>query len=379
MFDKFKLALDDGRNKLSSGNYSYVVRGLVWFQGESDAEDSTNTANYQTNLSNFLSAIRTYLNEPNLPVAICSIDDSLNQSNSSVIRTAQQNVANGDSNYHYVPTENYSRSDNVHLNTQGMLDAGEAIANALAGISFNVLDYSPLAWFDASNGTEMTVGSNNKISQWNDKSSSASHITQPSSSNQPTYSNNQVQLNGSQYLFNTSPFIYSNGSADIFIVASGSAQHDMRLLNEGRSTNNTPNYGFKTGVNADTNKMAVFLRDDTNINRANNNVNNQTAFDGTFKILHWRDTGTSFDGRINGGVSGTLAYTRSGPTTLDRFCVGGVLRASFAAGFTGFIKEIIVTPVNTSTDREKLEGYLAHKWGLASDLPSSHPYKTTAP
>jgi hypothetical protein len=27
----------------------------------------------------------------------------------------------------------------------------------------------------------------------------------------------------------------------------------------------------------------------------------------------------------------------------------------------------------------KAEGYLAHKWGLESSLPSSHPYKTSTP
>ena len=28
---------------------------------------------------------------------------------------------------------------------------------------------------------------------------------------------------------------------------------------------------------------------------------------------------------------------------------------------------------------EQAEGYLAHKWGLTSNLPVSHPYKNTAP
>ncbi len=28
---------------------------------------------------------------------------------------------------------------------------------------------------------------------------------------------------------------------------------------------------------------------------------------------------------------------------------------------------------------QKAEGYLAHKWGLTGSLPSSHPYKSTAP
>jgi len=30
-------------------------------------------------------------------------------------------------------------------------------------------------------------------------------------------------------------------------------------------------------------------------------------------------------------------------------------------------------------DKERLEGYLAHKWGLTANLPSSHPYKSSAP
>ena len=31
------------------------------------------------------------------------------------------------------------------------------------------------------------------------------------------------------------------------------------------------------------------------------------------------------------------------------------------------------------TERQKIEGYLAHKWGLAANLPADHPYKTEAP
>ena len=33
----------------------------------------------------------------------------------------------------------------------------------------------------------------------------------------------------------------------------------------------------------------------------------------------------------------------------------------------------------TSEVRHKVEGYLAHKWGLESQLPASHPYKAAAP
>jgi hypothetical protein len=35
--------------------------------------------------------------------------------------------------------------------------------------------------------------------------------------------------------------------------------------------------------------------------------------------------------------------------------------------------------VYADADRQRIEGYLAHKWGLVGSLPSGHPYKTAAP
>lgn len=46
----------------------------------------------------------------------------------------------------------------------------------------------------------------------------------------------------------------------------------------------------------------------------------------------------------------------------------------------GDVCEIIITPsLLDATARQKLEGYLAHKWGLAANLPSGHPYKSSPP
>ena len=43
---------------------------------------------------------------------------------------------------------------------------------------------------------------------------------------------------------------------------------------------------------------------------------------------------------------------------------------------SGKIGELIVLNSTDSDDRQKLEGYLAHKWGLTSNLPDSHPFKS---
>jgi len=58
----------------------------------------------------------------------------------------------------------------------------------------------------------------------------------------------------------------------------------------------------------------------------------------------------------------------------------GTGSASLDQRWTGDMAEIltITLPLST-TDRQKLEGYLAHKWGLAANLPSNHPYKNSPP
>jgi hypothetical protein len=60
--------------------------------------------------------------------------------------------------------------------------------------------------------------------------------------------------------------------------------------------------------------------------------------------------------------------------------VAGTAGTTNAASLTGAIGEIIVTASVLSTlNRQKTEGYLAHKWGLTASLPADHPYKTVGP
>jgi hypothetical protein len=65
----------------------------------------------------------------------------------------------------------------------------------------------------------------------------------------------------------------------------------------------------------------------------------------------------------------------------QRFTVGcRESGGSDGAFWNGGIGEIIVRNADVSSgEREILEGYLAHKWGLAGSLHASHPYKTNPP
>ena len=91
---------------------------------------------------------------------------------------------------------------------------------------------------------------------------------------------------------------------------------------------------------------------------------------------------------INGAAQSETVTLSDGtlgdiPTGAARLSVGayvGTAGTVYSAPFGGDIAEIVVTPSMLSpADRQKIEGYLAHKWGLTANLPSDHPYKTVGP
>ena len=85
----------------------------------------------------------------------------------------------------------------------------------------------------------------------------------------------------------------------------------------------------------------------------------------------------SGSGTLNGVSGGTLTLT-SGNTASASTAVflGGLLGTGYNVDVA---ESVYVNAAISTADRERLEGYLAHKWGLTANLPSSHPYKSSAP
>lgn len=88
-------------------------------------------------------------------------------------------------------------------------------------------------------------------------------------------------------------------------------------------------------------------------------------------------TNTNVKGSIDGvpltvsAVSGVLGNAAS-------YRLGS--RITGGNSFDGKIAEVIVyNGVISLADRQRVEGYLAHKWGLTANLPADHPYKNIAP
>jgi len=98
----------------------------------------------------------------------------------------------------------------------------------------------------------------------------------------------------------------------------------------------------------------------------------------SFFLQVWRSpTGLAVEYRANGAAQST-----SGTILSDTGAAGYRLgiASTLISPWPGDIAEVIVVDSYVTTAvAEELEGYMAHKWGVASLLPSDHPYKAAAP
>jgi hypothetical protein len=107
------------------------------------------------------------------------------------------------------------------------------------------------------------------------------------------------------------------------------------------------------------------------------------VIDSTFSSLSVR---TGFAWKNGSSVTPTQITRNSSPSCYIFNTTGNVTIRNFSAdrslgrGNIGKTCEIIAfSSVLPASDREKLEGYWAHKWGFVEDLPGDHPWLSTAP
>jgi hypothetical protein len=80
---------------------------------------------------------------------------------------------------------------------------------------------------------------------------------------------------------------------------------------------------------------------------------------------------------VDGGISVTGATGSSAPSG-DLTIGAGI--AGIDRRLSGDLAEIVITRTALNlAERQRLEGYLAHKWGLAASLPPAHPFRTAPP
>jgi hypothetical protein len=251
-------------------------------------------------------------------------------------------------------------------------------------------------WLDASDAGTITTVSG-AVSQWNDKSDSGRNASQGTSDLRPTLSA------AAQNSLNALSFDGSNDfmSLAIALAAASSGSFDVYFIGKPDTTSRNTSYtggGIvrRHAANDAAGNWSTGIRGTGAVTVGHHLVSGDNASGIVFggSVTSNANTLISWSYNTSGGSTSaqrwTIRINAGSPVTESTSATSigwgagtGEIGRGFASSsyyYKGLIYEIIITASELSTgDRQKVEGYLAHKWGMTANLPSDHPYKTTAP
>jgi len=240
----------------------------------------------------------------------------------------------------------------------------------IASALWTPADITTALWLDAADASTITENSG-AVSQWDDKSGNDRHAVQSIAESQPTYVTSS--LNGKNGI-DWGATINKKGlvilgvfpSPVVFVVADydGSDPFDQFA--------------------------SIYAADGPSIYRPIFTANTGTSWlSSSTCALNGASAGSSvaLPAISNPFIARNVSvsnFTSRSVTSIGAdidFNIGGPLAGyNNPRGWRGEIYEIItLTEAPSTADRQIIEGYLAHKWGLTAGLPSDHPYKTAAP
>ena len=216
------------------------------------------------------------------------------------------------------------------------------------------------------------------VTTWYDQSGNTRDVTQATGDHQPMIVNaGAVETMGGRpspvfdgvndILTRDAAFgLYAAGAITTCAVLQAPGQIDRRIWAEGSSLSGFPIYApiqsLNSGGGVDS---SAFIRNDAGGVLLVAPILTTNAFNDTAHVLTHVDTGSALSGFLDGAAGSTVAYTRSGAMTLNRFAVGGLLRSVPISHLSGRMPEVVIVASALSTaDRETLEANQMTYYGI---------------
>lgn len=253
-----------------------------------------------------------------------------------------------------------------------------------SGFRPNLPDWTPafpantLAWYDASDTSTIT-SSSNIISQVDDKSDNNFNLnvltankTGPKTGIQTLNGLNVFTWDTVGQVLENNSFSYNQNSnglyfAIIFKCITDNAQDFILAGTE----SNTVGDRMALRRNHNVNSLQIIGGSGTGSNIVLGSSPGSAPEGEDFLVVS-KFNGSNSHIRIDGDLvkSGNI-----GTNAFSSLNIG--TNESESSPIKGYIAEVVF--FTESSDEEKIEGYLAHKWQLQEGLPSSHPYKKIDP
>ncbi len=388
----FKLAVADGTTKLTEAGYSHRIAGLIWWQGESGSSVD--------GLNALIAHIRTWLDDNNyldvaksqFPVVITKIGYGTDL---SPVADADAYIGIVDaSDYGHSSTQNHvgTDADGSHdtddSGVNDMFEIGQAYADQMqlaksgstnAAWEPSAIEAGVTLWLDMDDQTTLTQPADDIISI-QDKTTNAYTFTPESGATLRAVdlaqnNRNILRFDGNIDCTNQTSVAFDTTKSlkwyFVLKVVESSAHDTIMECLGGRSV-----ILFNLNGGPGVFKGQWYTNSGTHISGASNdNLLNQWVL----LAVEWDVPNTTQRAWLNGTQYGgdvtNTGLSNWGANQSVRF--GRHLTTHHSDAFD--LGEVIFTEDISQVNSDKIEGYLAHKWGLTADLPSSHTYKTSAP
>lgn len=248
-----------------------------------------------------------------------------------------------------------------------------------------------ILWFDGGDmssmfqntaGTTPVTGTGQTIAHWRDKSGNGNNITSSAGPTLTISSNPQkfdVVFNGTSQSLGNTNITNSSNTYTKFLVFNRSNIVSAFCRLFAYATTGEQNTADPTGFHIQDNNSTT----QHTLYKSFASAGNFTIATGTYYIATIVATPFSMSLFLNGSTTASSTITYSTGTGLGistpNFNGRNFYLARTVAGgfqyFPGFINEVISYNRQLSTyEYQRVEGYLAWKWGLRNSLPSTHPF-----
>lgn len=384
-FQGFKNALADAVPKIRNAGLNIRWKGFLWYQGESNGGNEPSI--YQAHLEALISAIETELGVSDLPCVFCA--PAQQEGKDMVVNEAFNNLARTRTDYDFIKISDYHDGTyyDVHLSAQNMYDAGigagEAMNRATSSQAptsdqFSAEDLTTRLWLDMDDQSTLTLAGG-YVTNIGDKSGNNYDLGRDSAS--ATITPITAGLNGKNIISfdndaEATSYTNINLQADsvhkwyLVMKATASDRHDGFLT-------------FRTS--SPTNEIILFNFKANTIFNAEWYINSGTALTGnaTNLLNTWNLLALEIDvpnRQASAWLNGTAYNTNVlQGTNIQSLASGQLALNRYGTKGGSDWGEVIFAENITQAESDKIEGYLAHKWGLENNLPSSHDFRYYIP
>jgi hypothetical protein len=228
-------------------------------------------------------------------------------------------------------------------------------------------------WLDAKDGSTLTIDQNNRVRDWKDKSGQNQVATQSSIVNRPIF--RQEAFPGLEF-----------DGAGAFLPIPNAAQlvsgnNFTVFVVEKRKSSKGSNYFLGGQVGARNSNLVLGYRYNNSVtlafwaNDMDAPVSNyqQSLEPARIWVFEKSPTGRAIY------LNGQRIKTDNNMEVLSGWS-GAAIGRYGGEYYQGMMYEVMIFNPGLSIDRrQKIEGYLAYKWGLSGNLDAGHPYKASPP